>query len=153
MASKRLFIEIAHYLVQLNYAFCKTHLWLAQNICTRSAHAAVGLVSADALLKKALSVRRKKAGKFLHYGGMEETVELGREDGGVVGLGRVDGGVVEPGRGDDRVVELGCGDGGVVEPGRGDGRVVELGCGDGGVELEGGEDGAWRGGREEEQDG
>ena len=52
-------------LVQLNDAFCKMHPWLAQKVCTRSAHAAVSKVSADAVLKKALNVRRKKAGEFL----------------------------------------------------------------------------------------
>ena len=52
-------------LVQLNDAFCKTHPWLAQKVCTRSAHAAVSKVSADAVLKKVLNVRRKKAGEFL----------------------------------------------------------------------------------------
>ena len=34
-------------------------------MCTRSAHAAVSKVSADAVLKMALNVRRKKAGEFL----------------------------------------------------------------------------------------
>ena len=34
-------------LVQLNDAFCKTHPWLAQKVCTGSAHAAVSKVSAD----------------------------------------------------------------------------------------------------------
>ena len=34
-------------------------------MCTRSAHAAVSKVSADAVLKKVLNVRRKKAGEFL----------------------------------------------------------------------------------------
>ncbi|KAL5497335.1 hypothetical protein EMCRGX_G013796 [Ephydatia muelleri] len=52
-------------LVQLNDAFCQTHPWLAQKVCTRSAHAAVSKVSADAVLKMALNVRRKKAGEFL----------------------------------------------------------------------------------------
>ena len=52
-------------LVQLNDAFCQTHPWLAQKVCTRSAHAAVSKVSADAVLKMALNVHRKKAGEFL----------------------------------------------------------------------------------------
>ena len=51
---------------ELNDAFCKTHPWLAQKICTRSVHAAVNEVSAGALLNKALSKRRKIAGEFLH---------------------------------------------------------------------------------------
>ena len=34
-------------------------------MCTRSAHAAVSKVCADAVLKKVLNVRRKKAGEFL----------------------------------------------------------------------------------------
>ena len=66
MASKRLFLRIALYsVVQLNDAFCKTHPWLAQKVCTGSAHAAVSKVSADAVLKEVLNVRRKKAGEFL----------------------------------------------------------------------------------------
>ena len=52
-------------LVQLNDAFCQTHPWLAQKVCTRSAHAAVSKVSADAVLKTALNVRRKKSREFL----------------------------------------------------------------------------------------
>ena len=52
-------------LVQLIDAFCKTHPWLAQKVCTRSAHAAVSKVCADAVLKKVLNVHRKKAGEFL----------------------------------------------------------------------------------------
>ena len=51
---------------ELNDAFCKTHPWLAQKVCTRSAHAAVSEVSAGALLKKALNMHRKIAGEFLH---------------------------------------------------------------------------------------
>ena len=51
---------------ELNDAFCKTHPWLAQKVCTRSAHAAVSEVSAGALLNKALNMRRKMAGEFLH---------------------------------------------------------------------------------------
>ena len=51
---------------ELNDAFCKTHPWLAQEICTRSAHAAVSEVWAGALLNKALIMHRKKAGEFLH---------------------------------------------------------------------------------------
>ena len=65
MASKRLFLRIATLLVQLNDAFCQTHPWLAQNVCTRSAHAAVSKVGADAVLKMALNVRiEKKQGNF-----------------------------------------------------------------------------------------
>ena len=33
---------------ELNDAFCQTHPWLAQKVTTRSAHAAVSKVSADA---------------------------------------------------------------------------------------------------------
>ena len=52
---------------ELNDAFCKTHPWLAQKVTTtcRSAHAAVSKVSADALLAKALNIRRAKAGGLL----------------------------------------------------------------------------------------
>ena len=45
-------------LVQLNDAFCKTHPWLAQKVCTRSVHAAVSKVSADAVLKKPLNEKK-----------------------------------------------------------------------------------------------
>ena len=44
---------------ELNDAFCQTHPWLAQKVTTRSAHAAVSKVSADALLAKALSEHSK----------------------------------------------------------------------------------------------
>ena len=47
---------------ELNDAFCQTHPWLAQKVTTRSAHAAVSKVSADA---KALNIRRTKAGGLL----------------------------------------------------------------------------------------
>ena len=47
---------------ELNDAFCQTHPWLAQKVTTRSAHAAVSKVSADA---KALNIRRTKAGELL----------------------------------------------------------------------------------------
>ena len=50
---------------EFNDAFCKTHPWLAQKVTTRSAHAAVSKVSADALLAKALNIRRAKAGGLL----------------------------------------------------------------------------------------
>ena len=66
VALKRLFLRVALYsVVQLNDAFCKTPPWLAQKVCTGSAHAAVSKVCADAVLKKVLNVRRKKAGEFL----------------------------------------------------------------------------------------
>ena len=45
---------------------CKTPPWLAQKVCTRSAHAAVSEVCAGALLNKAQSMCRKQAGEFLH---------------------------------------------------------------------------------------
>ena len=47
---------------ELNDAFCQTHPWLAQKVTTRSAHAAVSKVTADA---KALNIRRTKAGGLL----------------------------------------------------------------------------------------
>ena len=50
---------------ELNDAFCKTNPWLAQKVTTRSAHAAVSKVSADALLAKALNIRRAKSGGLL----------------------------------------------------------------------------------------
>ena len=50
---------------ELNDAFCQTHPCLAQKVTTRSAHPAVSKVSADALLAKALNIRRAKAGGLL----------------------------------------------------------------------------------------
>ena len=46
-------------------AFCKSYPLLAQKVVTRSAHAAVSKIGADALVSKALSVRRAKAGSLL----------------------------------------------------------------------------------------
>ena len=43
---------------ELNDAFCQTHPWLAEKVTTRSAHAAVSKVSADALL--AISTEHSK---------------------------------------------------------------------------------------------
>ena len=62
---KKAILKNSTLLVQLNDAFCQTHPWLAQKVCTRSAHAAVSKVCAGAVLKMALNVCRKKAGKFL----------------------------------------------------------------------------------------
>ena len=52
-------------LSEVNDAFCKSHPLLAQMIVTRSACAAVSKIGADALVSKALSVRRAKAGSLL----------------------------------------------------------------------------------------
>ena len=52
-------------LSEVNNAFCNSHPLLAQKVVTRSAHAAVSKISADALLAKALSVRRSQAGSLL----------------------------------------------------------------------------------------
>ena len=52
-------------LSELNDAFCKSHPLLAQKVVTRSACAAVSKIGADALVSKALSVRRAKAGSLL----------------------------------------------------------------------------------------
>ena len=59
MASKKAILKNSTLLVQLNDAFCQTHPWLAQKVCTRSTHAAVSV------LKMALNVRSKRAGEFL----------------------------------------------------------------------------------------
>ena len=50
---------------ELNDAFCESHPLLAQKVVTRSARAAVSKIGADALVSKALSVRRAKAGSLL----------------------------------------------------------------------------------------
>ena len=52
-------------LSEVNNAFCNSHPLLAQKVVTRSARAAVSKISADALLVKALSVRRSQAGSLL----------------------------------------------------------------------------------------
>ena len=52
-------------LSEANDAFCKSHPLLAQKVVTRSARAAVSKIGADALVSKALSVRRAKAGSLL----------------------------------------------------------------------------------------
>ena len=48
-------------LSEVNDAFCKSHPLLAQKVVTRSACAAVSKIGADALVSKALSVRRAKS--------------------------------------------------------------------------------------------
>ena len=52
-------------LSEVNDAFSKSHPLLAQKVVTRSARAAVSKIGADALVSKALSVRRAKAGSLL----------------------------------------------------------------------------------------
>ena len=52
-------------LSEVNNAFCNSHPLLAQKVVTRSARAAVSKISADALLAKAISVRRSQAGSLL----------------------------------------------------------------------------------------
>ena len=49
----------------LNDAFCKSHPLLAQNVVTRSTCAAVSKIGAEAMVSKALSVRRAIAGSLL----------------------------------------------------------------------------------------
>ena len=53
-------------LSEVNDAFCKSHPLLAQKVVTRSARAAVSKIGADALVSKALSIRRAKAGSLLN---------------------------------------------------------------------------------------
>ena len=53
-------------LSEVNDAICKSHPLLAQKVVTRSACAAVSTIGADALVSKALSVRRAKAGSLLN---------------------------------------------------------------------------------------
>ena len=52
-------------LSDVNNAFCNSHPLLAHKVVTRSARAAVSKISADALLAKAISVRRSQAGSLL----------------------------------------------------------------------------------------
>ena len=52
-------------LSEVNDAFCQSHPLLAQKVVKRSARAAVSKIGADALVTKALSVRRAKAGSLL----------------------------------------------------------------------------------------
>ena len=52
-------------LSEVNDAFCKSHPLLAQKVVTRFARAAVSNIGAEALVSKALSVRRAKAGSLL----------------------------------------------------------------------------------------
>ena len=52
-------------LSEVNDAFCKSHPLLAQKVVTRSACAAVSKIGADALVSKALSERKAKAGSLL----------------------------------------------------------------------------------------
>ena len=52
-------------LSEVNNAFCNSHPLLAQKVVKRSARAAVSKISADALLAKAISVRRSQAGSLL----------------------------------------------------------------------------------------
>ena len=65
MVLKKLFLGIVSFLREVNDAFCKSHSLLAQKVVTRSARAAVSKIGADALVSKALSVRRAKAGSLL----------------------------------------------------------------------------------------
>ena len=65
MVLKKLFLGIVRLLSEVNDAFCKSHPLLAQKVVTRSACAAVSKIGADALVSKALSVRRAKAGSVL----------------------------------------------------------------------------------------
>ena len=52
-------------LSEVNDAICKSHPLLSQKVVTRSARAAVSKIGAEALVSKALSVRRAKAGSLL----------------------------------------------------------------------------------------
>ena len=52
-------------LSEVNDAFCQSHPLLAQKVVKRSARAAVSKIGAGALVTKALSVRRAKAGSLL----------------------------------------------------------------------------------------
>ena len=69
MFLKKLFLGTVSFLSEENDVFCKSHLLLAQKVATRSAHAAVSKIGAEALVSKALSLRRAKAGSLLktHY--------------------------------------------------------------------------------------
>ena len=63
-----------------NDAFCKSHPLLAQKVVTRSARAAVSKIGAEALVSKALSVRRAKAGSLLKTIREINAMKLGEND-------------------------------------------------------------------------
>ena len=61
---EKAFLRDSELLSEVNDAFCKSHPLLAQKVVTRSARVAVSKIGADALVSKALSVRRAKAGSL-----------------------------------------------------------------------------------------
>ena len=65
-------------LSEVNDAFCKSHPLLAQKVVIRSARAAVSKIGAEALVSKALSVQRAKAGSLLKT--IHEAMKLGEND-------------------------------------------------------------------------
>ena len=65
MRFEKAILRDSELLSEVNNAFCNSHPLLAQKVVTRSARAAVSKISADALLAKALSVRRSQAGSLL----------------------------------------------------------------------------------------
>ena len=67
-------------LSDLNDAFCMSHPLLAQNVVTRSALAAISKIGAEALVSKALSVRKAKAGSLLKTICEINAVKLGQND-------------------------------------------------------------------------
>ena len=67
-------------LSEVNDALCKSHPLLAQKVVTRSARAAVSKIGAEALVSKALSVRRAKAGSLLKTIREINTMKLGEND-------------------------------------------------------------------------
>ena len=62
MSLEKAILRDSELLSDVNNAFCNSHPLLAQKVVTRSARAAVSKISADALLAKAISVRRSQAG-------------------------------------------------------------------------------------------
>ena len=67
-------------LSEVNDAFCKSHPLLAQKVVTRSARAAVSKIGAEALVSKALSVQRAKAGSLLKTIRELNAMKLGEND-------------------------------------------------------------------------
>ena len=67
-------------LSEVNDAFCKSHPLLAQKVVTRSARAAVSKIGAEALVSKAPSVQRAKAGSLLKTICEINAMKLGEND-------------------------------------------------------------------------
>ena len=75
---KKAILRDSELLSEVNDAFCKSHPLLAQKVVTRSARSSK--IGADALVSKALSVRRAKAGSLLKTIQEVNTLKLEEHD-------------------------------------------------------------------------